>query len=114
MASGLIELSVGGTYFAIGRDKILKYPNSLLAKMFFEDDVQVVSEAKKRKLEPAQKDSKGFYFLDRYQKKQLYQNSMLTSAFSFRDPKPFERIHTSGQITWIALTFLDALKMKSL
>lgn len=65
MAGGLIELNVGGTYFPIGRDKIMKYPNSLLARMFCQDDTEPASEGKKRKLEPAQKDSRGIYFLDR-------------------------------------------------
>ena len=89
MAYGLIELNVGGTYLAIGRDKISKYPNSLLAKMFCEDDVQVVSEAKKRKLEPAQKDSKGFYFLDRYHTKKIVSKFYVDFSIFFQRSKAF-------------------------
>ena len=63
--SGLIEVNVGGTHFAIGRDTVMKYPNSLLAKMFKQVDDGCETEAKKRKLEPARKDSRGYYFLDR-------------------------------------------------
>ena len=65
MASRRIELNVGGTSFTVGRDTIMKHPNSLLAKMFTQDDDNFQSESKKRKLEPAQNDCKCAYFIDR-------------------------------------------------
>ena len=65
MAPRLIKLNVGGTSFTIGRDTIMKYPNSLLAKMFTQDDDDSESKPKKRKLEVVQNDWKCAYFIDR-------------------------------------------------
>ena len=49
----VVELNIGGRYFATTRSTLSKHGDSLLAHMFSGD------------LEPAQKDSQGRFFIDR-------------------------------------------------